>query len=72
MEVTQFGRSNYEYTNFKEFITFSRPTIEAQNLVLGNLYLDFNGELEVKSSLGMHATITFTSRGWTTSSATDV
>ena len=70
MEIAQFGRSNYRYTNFNEFITFSRPTVMAQNLVLGNLYVDFAGEVEVISSLGLKASIEFQYRGWTTESST--
>jgi len=47
IEVYQHCHNNYSYSD--DYITVSRPTIEAHNLVMGHLYVDFNGSITATS-----------------------
>ena len=69
MVVYNLGSLDYYLEDFDEVITAERPTVHVQNVVLGNLYIDYEGENEiVNQTTGLTCKLTYTVRGWATES----
>ena len=65
MVVDCFGYQDYYYENFDEMISISRPKVYANNVVLGQMYIDFEGTIEVKNHrTGERAELTYYVCGW--------
>lgn len=70
MIVDNLGSLDYYLEEFDEFITAERPTVHVQNLVLGSLYIDYEGvNWVINRKNGLKAKITYKVRGWASSSS---
>ena len=70
MEIYQKGYQDYYYEKFDESISISRPKVYACNLVLGTLYVDFEGEVKALNNRnGDTAVLNFARRGWASNSS---
>lgn len=69
MIIKTLGYTDYYFENFEETISIGRPTVYAQNIVIGTLYLDYEGECKVfNHKTGEKAVITYFPQGWNTPS----
>ena len=69
MEIKQKGYFDYFYESFNETISVGRPSIYANNIVMGSMYLDVSGSIEcINHRTEEKATLTFVTRGWSTDS----
>ena len=69
MNVIQLGYTDYFYKDYDEVISIKKPTALACNLVLGQVYIDFEGTVDaINHNTNEKAIINFQPRGWTTSS----
>lgn len=69
MLVNQIGHQDYHFEQYDETITIGRPPVHACNLVVGQLYVDVDGQIEaINHKTGDRADIKFNLKGWTTQS----
>ena len=69
MQVIQLGYTDYYYKDYDEFISVKKPIALACNLVLGQVYIDFEGTIDaINHKTNEKAVIQFHPRGWTTDS----
>ena len=69
MVVNCLGFQDYYYENFEETISIGRPVVYANNIVLGTLYVDYQGEVKVMNHrTGEKAVFTFYQQGWSAKS----
>lgn len=70
MQLSASTVIDYVYENFgDECITVYRPKIIVNNVVLGTLYVDFDGTVEaINHRTGEKAVITFYTAGWSSNS----
>lgn len=69
MTVANLTPNDYFFEQHDETITVTKPEIVIQNLVLGTLYIDFEGKIVATNQrTNERATVEFYPRGWTTSS----
>ena len=70
MQLSAATVIDYVYENFEdECITVYRPKIIVNNVVLGSLYVDFDGTVEaINHRTGEKAIFTFYTAGWSSNS----
>jgi hypothetical protein len=69
MEIKQIGYFDYYFERYNECISVARPKITANNIVLGEIYMDINDKIEIiNHTNGEKAEIQFNGRGWSTPS----
>ena len=69
MIVDCFGYQDYYYENYDECISISRPRVYANNVVLGQMYIDFEGTVEIiNHQTGERGEITYYVAGWSSRS----
>ena len=72
MLVNQIGYQDYHFEQFDETITIGRPPVHACNLIIGQLYVDVDGQIEaINHKTGDRAAIKFNLKGWTDCHAFD-
>lgn len=60
MELTCIGYQDYFLEQWDETISVSRPKVFAKNIIMGTLYIDYEGDMKViNHRTGEEATITF-------------
>lgn len=65
MVVTCLGLQDYFYENFQETISISRPTVYANNVVLGSMYIDYEGQIKATNhKTGETAEFCYFRQGW--------
>ena len=70
MEINQYGYQDYYFDKYNEMISMARPKVYACNLVMGTLYVDFEGTVEaLNHQTKERAEITFICRGWASNSS---
>lgn len=67
MVVKQLGYADYYFEKFDEYISVGRPACHAQNLIIGTMYVDVDGQTDaINHKTGDRADIKFNLRGWST------
>lgn len=70
MEIRQIGYFDYFFEKYNECISIGRPRITANNIVLGNVYMDLFDKIDViNHTNGEKAELQFNGRGWSTPSS---
>ena len=73
MEIYQKGYQDYYYENYGDMISVGRPKIYACNLVMGTLYIDYEGTVDcINHMTKERAECKFECRGWSSNSKVTV
>lgn len=69
MIVSLFGHQDYSFETYNDVISINRPRVYVQNLVFGEMYVDFDGLVTcINHQTGDKAEFMCYPRGWTTES----
>ena len=73
MEFKALGTAYIKLLKHKDVITYKRPTISIQNIIIGTMYVDYYGEMPyVNHTTGDTASITLKQQSWTGKNACEV
>jgi len=64
MRLKPLGTLHVLLKRHNELYTWKKATTDANNIIMGKIYLDHHGMISVKNSNGEHAEIKLHKKGW--------